>query len=296
MFLQHFRLREAPFGLTPDTSFAFGSRSHCEALDTLTVALDEGDGFIKITGEVGTGKTLLCRRLLKALDERYRTVFMPNPCTHRRALLISLGLELGLAFEMNTPQAQLMPMLAAALLANAEEGRTVVVCLDEAQAMSDEALETLRLLTNIETEKKRLLRVVMFGQPELDVKLAQPHMRQLAQRISFHYRLSALTRDESQAYLNHRMAAAGYTGAPVFGPREARLIHRLTGGVPRLLNVVAHKALLLAFGQADDRVRLAHVRAAAGDTPALPLRGVRQWLATQSWRVNVPLTVRWGES
>jgi len=296
MMLQHFGLREAPFGLTPDTSFAFASRSHREALDTLMVALDSGDGFIKITGEVGTGKTLLCRRLMASLDERYRTLFLPNPCLHRRALLISLGLELGLTFAMTTPQAQLLPMLTAALLDNARQGRTAVVCLDEAQAMSDEALEALRLLTNIETEKSRLLRVVMFGQPELDTKLAQPHMRQLTQRISFHYELTALTREETLAYLNHRMRAAGHTGATVFGASEAKLMHHATGGTPRLLNVVAHKALLLAFGSGETVVRMAHIHAAVDDTPAVQPRGAIAALASQWSRMTAPLGVRWGTS
>ena len=296
MMLQHFGLREAPFGLTPDTSFAFESRSHREAHDTVMVALDGGDGFIKVTGEVGTGKTLLCRRLLAALDGRYKTLFLPNPSIHRRSLLISLGLEMGLKFEMNAPQAQLLLLLTTALLDNAQQGRTTVVCLDEAQAMSDDALEGLRLLTNIETEKNRLLRVVMFGQPELDAKLARPHMRQLAQRIAFHYELEALSREETLDYLNHRMRAAGHTGATVFGAREARALHTLTGGTPRLLNVVAHKALLLAYGCGETLVRLPHIHAAADDTPAAQARGLVAGLAVQWSRMTSPLSLRWGAS
>lgn len=296
MMLQHFGLREAPFGLTPDTSFAFASRSHREAFDTVMVALDGGDGFIKVTGEVGTGKTFLCRRLLGALDGRYLSLFLPNPCIHRRGLIISLCLEMGLDIEFKTPQAQLLPVLTEALLAKAKEGHTVVACLDEAQAMPDEALEALRLLTNIETEKHRLLRVVMFGQPELDTKLAQPHMRQLAQRISFHYELTALTRDETLAYLNHRMHTAGAKGATVFGAQEARLLHDISGGTPRLLNVLAHKTLLLAYGSGETRVSLAHIRAAADDTPAAQARGLMAGLAAQWQRMKAPLNVRWGES
>ena len=296
MMLQHFGLREPPFGLTPDTSFAFSSRSHREAHDTVMVALEGGDGFIKITGEVGTGKTFLCRRLLGSLDERYLSLFLPNPCIHRRGLLISLCLELGLDIELNTPQAQLLPVLTEGLLAKAKEGRTVVAFLDEAQAMPDEALEALRLLTNIETEKHRLLRVVLFGQPELDVKLAQPHMRQLAQRISFHYELTALTREETLAYLNHRMQAAGATSATVFGAQEAKLLHSISDGTPRLLNVVAHKALLLAYGSGETRVALTHVRAAADDTPAAQARGLMAGLASQWSRMTAPLNVRWSES
>jgi MSHA biogenesis protein MshM len=296
MMLQHFGLREAPFGLTPDTSFAFASRSHREAHDTVMVALEGGDGFIKVTGEVGTGKTFLCRRLMSALDDRYLPLFLPNPCMHRRGLLISLCLELGLEIELKTPQAQLLPVLTDGLLSKAKEGFTAVAFLDEAQAMPDEALEALRLLTNIETEKHRLLRVVMFGQPELDVKLAQPHMRQLAQRIAFHYELSELTRDETLAYLNHRMVAAGATGATVFGAQEAKLLHQLSGGTPRLLNVLAHKSLLLAYGSGETRVEAAHIHAAADDTPAAQSRGVMHGIASKLSRMTAPLNLRWGAS
>jgi MSHA biogenesis protein MshM len=293
MLLQHFGLREAPFGLTPDTSFLFGSRSHQEAHDTLMVSLESGDGFIKITGEIGTGKTFLCRRLLGSLDDRYLPLFVPNPCDHRRGLLINLCLEMGLPIKFNEPRSQLMPALTEALMARAAEGRTVVACLDEAQAMPDEALEALRLLTNIETEKNRLLRVVMFGQPELDVKLAQPHMRQLAQRISFHYELTGFTGDETLAYLNHRMAAAGHTGATVFGAREAKLLHAITEGTPRLINVVANKALMLAYGCGETVVQVKHIRAAAADTPSTHARGMLAGLASRWSRATAPLSMRW---
>jgi MSHA biogenesis protein MshM len=286
MILQHFGLGEAPFGLTPDTSFVYHSRAHSEAFDTLMVALDQGDGFIKITGEVGTGKTFLCRRLLGALDAQYTTLFLPNPCTHQRGLLMTLCHELGLNLGYNPAQHKLLPALTEALLKCAREERKVVVCLDEAQAMPDEVLECLRLLTNIEGEKHRLLRVVMFGQPELDVKLAQPHMRQLTQRISFHYNLTTLSGAETMAYLNHRMRVAGHRGATVFGAREAKLMHRITGGTPRLINLVAHKALMLAFGSGEIQVRSSHIRAAAQDTPATAQRGWSQKFAGMwaQWR------------
>ncbi|MBC7717835.1 MAG: AAA family ATPase [Pseudorhodobacter sp.] len=286
MILQHFGLGEAPFGLTPDTSFVYPSRAHSEAFDTLMVALEQGDGFIKITGEVGTGKTFLCRRMLGALgalQSRYTTLFLPNPCTQPRGLLLALCHELGLSLGYNPAQYKLLPALTDALLKHAVEGRTVVVCLDEAQAMPDEVLECLRLLTNIEGEKHRLLRVVMFGQPELDVKLAQPHMRQLTQRISFHYKLTALSDAETLAYLNHRLRVAGHRGATVFGAREAKLMHRLTAGTPRLINLVAHKALMLAYGSGEIQVSSAHVRAAAQDTPATAQRGwVPRWEAVRA--------------
>jgi len=290
MMLQHFGLREPPFGLTPDTTFAFASRSHQAALDTLILALGSGDGFIKITGEVGTGKTFLCRRLLSSLDKRFLPLFLPNPCVQTRGLLLSLCLELGLDIKFNVPQGLLLPMLTAALLAQAKEGRIVVACLDEAQAMSDEALECLRLLTNIETEKMRLLRVVMFGQPELDTKLAQPHMRQLTQRISFNHVLTALTRDETLGYLNHRMRRAGQKGATVFGQTEANLIHTLTGGTPRLVNLLAHKSLMLACGVGETVVRPAHIRAAADDTPAVQNR---RWTVRLRRRLQALLAPQW---
>ena len=266
MYLDHFGLTELPFGITPDTSYTYATQSHQEALNTLLIALNGGEGFIKITGEVGTGKTLLCRRLLQALPENAVSAYLPNPYLAPRTLLLALAEELGLAVSAASDDYHLLQSVNRALLAHAAAGRQVVVCIDEAQAMPLETLESLRLLSNLETEKRKLLQIILFGQPELDGKLAEPAVRQLLQRIAFNYRLSGLSRQEVENYLAHRLRVAGYRGERVFGPRAVRCLHRASRGTPRLLNILAHKSLLAVFGEGRHAVRAAHVRQAAADT------------------------------
>lgn len=266
MYLDHFGLTELPFGITPDTSFTVVTRSHQEALNTLLVALNSGEGFIKITGEVGTGKTLLCRRLLQALPEGAISAYLPNPYLAPRTLLLALAEELGVAVSADSDDYHVLKSVNQAMLMHAAVGRRVVVCIDEAQAMPLETLESLRLLSNLETEKRKLLQIVLFGQPELDRKLAEPSVRQLLQRIAFHYRLHGLSREEVAKYLAHRLRVAGYRGEDVFGPRAVRCLHRASRGTPRLLNILAHKALLSVYGEGKHVVGAGHVRQAAGDT------------------------------
>ena len=277
MYQSHFGLQEQPFGLTPDTSYAYTCASHQEALNTLIVAVKNGEGFIKITGEVGTGKTLLCRAFLATLDANFVSAYIPNPYLQPRALLLALAEELHVELPKDEDQHQLVKGLTHALLDFAAAGQSVVVCLDEAQAMPLESLEALRLLTNLETEKRKLLQVVLFGQPELDLKLAQESVRQLRQRITFQYCLNPLHRDEIEHYLAHRLRVAGYRGGRLFDPGAVRALHRASGGIPRLVNIIAHKALLLAFGAGATEVLKRHVRAAAHDTPA-SLQPAWNWL------------------
>jgi MSHA biogenesis protein MshM len=276
MYRSHFGLREMPFGITPDTSFAYACNTHQEALNTLLVAVKNGEGFIKITGEVGTGKTLLCRRFLATLDAHHVSAYIPNPYLEPRTLLFALAEELGAALARTADQHQLMKELTRALLNFARQGKTVVLCLDEAQAMPIETLEALRLLTNLETEKRKLLQVVLFGQPELDRKLEHPSIRQLRQRITFQYNLTTLARDEVDHYISHRLRVAGYRGHRLFTRPAARLVHRYSSGVPRLINIISHKALLLAYGEGVQQVLPLHVRKAAADTP-LPQQGRPWW-------------------
>ena len=275
MYRGHFGLREMPFGITPDTSFAYACTSHQEALNTLLVAVRNGEGFIKIIGEVGTGKTLLCRRFLATLDPSHVTAYIPNPYLEPRTLLFALAEELGVTVPKEADQHRLLKSLNHALLEFARQGRTVVLCLDEAQAMPIETLEALRLLTNLETEKRKLLQVVLFGQPELDYKLEQEAVRQLRQRITFQYRLIALDRREIDQYIAHRLRVAGYRGNRMFTTAAIRVVHRITGGVPRLVNIIAHKAMLLAYGEGLQQVLPRHARDAARDTPAT--RRQRPW-------------------
>jgi MSHA biogenesis protein MshM len=297
MYLKHFGLHEAPFGLTPDTSFFFACSSYQEALNTLLVAARNGEGFIKITGEVGNGKTLLCRKFLSTLNQgmqsttpigtqdlsaaavsgqRFITAYIPNPYLEPRSLLLALADEFRVPLDPGSDQHQLLKGLTRALLDFASQGQRALVCLDEAQALPLPTLEVLRLLTNLETEKRKLLQVVLFGQPELNDHLAQYSIRQLRQRISFQYELKGLQPDELERYLRHRLRVAGFAGETLFEKYAVAKLHRVTKGTPRLVNIVAHKALMLAFGAGRQNITARHIGAAATDTPETR----RDWLET----------------
>lgn len=269
MYLKHFGLNELPFSITPDTSFYFASRSYQECLNTLLFAIISGEGFIKITGEVGTGKTLLCRKLMSSLDSSFKVAYVPNPYLEPQSLLMELAQELGIVLPAQVTQHALLSALTHGLLNFSRNGIKVVVCLDEVQAMPIETLEALRLLSNLETEKRKLLQVVIFGQPELEEKLNHSSIRQLKQRITFEYQLDRLTRDEMQYYLNHRLVIAGYKGSRVFSSAALTLMYLKSKGVPRLVNILTHKALLAAYGKGKNQVGLSEVLAAAADTKSI---------------------------
>jgi len=266
VYFEYFGLREAPFAITPDTGFAFSTASHQEALNTLLVALQCGEGFIKITGEVGTGKTLLCRKLLRTLGGEWVTAYLPNPCLNPDTLLLAVGEELGIADIEGLDQYHLLRRINMALLKLAREGKQVALLIDEAQAMPLPTLEVLRLVSNLETEKRKLLQIVLFGQPELDKRLADPSVRQIRQRITFHHYLGGVARAELDNYLGHRLRVAGFRGESLFGERALRALYRASGGTPRLINILAHKALLAVFGEGKQTVKARHVRRAALDT------------------------------
>src|SRR5436190_5609433 len=239
-YLAHFGLREPPFGITPDTSYFYCCHGSQEALNTLLVAIANGDGFVKVTGEVGAGKTLLCRKLLATLEEGWVTCYIPNPSFEPRTLMLALAEELELPVEAGVDQHHLLRAITKALLDMARLRKRVLVIIDESQSMSLETLEALRLLTNLETEKRKLLQVVLFGQPELDRKLATPSIRQLRQRIMFEHRLEGLAEEEVEHYLAHRLRVAGYRGNRLFATPAVHALHRASGGIPRLVNVIAH--------------------------------------------------------
>jgi MSHA biogenesis protein MshM len=272
MYLGHFSLREAPFSITPDSAFFYPHESAQAALNTLLVALRSGEGFLKIVGEVGCGKTVLCRQLLKTLQGECVTAYIPNPDMGPDDLLMALALELNIKLLPPIGRHSVLNALRDCLLAHAAEGRSVVVCIDEAQAIPLRTVESLRLLSNLETEKRKLLQLVLLGQPELDIKLARPEIRQLMQRITFSEYLGPMPAQRVPVYLAHRLTTAAideHTDVQIFEAGAARAIARLSGGVPRLINVLAHKCLMLAYGENVHRVSLAHVRLAAKDTPGV---------------------------
>lgn len=271
MYLQHFGLNEFPFSITPDTSYYFASASYQDALNTVIFAVTTGEGFIKITGEVGTGKTLLCRKLMSSLDSSYKIAYVPNPYLEPQSLLMVLAQELNISLPTNTQITQhvILNALTHALLSFARDNIKVVVCLDEVQAMPIETLEALRLLSNLETEKRKLLQVVIFGQPELEDKLNHPSIRQLKQRITFAYQLDLLSRDEMSYYINHRLTIAGYKGSRMFSRTALYLMYHYAKGVPRLINIIAHKALLAAYGKGKYQVGIRELLASVSDTQSI---------------------------
>ncbi|MFM4957026.1 MSHA fimbrial biogenesis protein MshM [Aeromonas veronii] len=279
MYLTHFGLQEAPFSLTPNTGFYYGLPPHEEALQVLNWALAQGEGFIKVTGEVGTGKTLLCRKLLSELGSEARPVrlaWLPNPHLTPAELRIALALELGLAVR-DQSELDLTDRIHRHLISLHQQGSRVVVLIDEAQALPDETLEAIRLFGNLETESSKLLQIVLFGQPELDARLAKPHLRQLRQRIGFSYCLRPLRFDETRAYLEHRLQVSGYRGAPLFAGRAMRLLWRASRGIPRLINILAQKCLMLAYGQGVRQVDSRLVRLAIRDTDDASRFAPQRW-------------------
>jgi len=265
MYLQHFNLEELPFTLTPDTGFFLNQESHREALNTMLVALQHCEGFIKIVGEVGTGKTLLCRILLSRLRHTFVTAYIPNPYLTPAELKAFIAQEIGADYQPNMQTHVLVSAIYRKLMQLAHHQKQVVLVVDEAQAMPRETIESLRLLTNLESEKRKLLQVVMLGQPELDTLLSRPDLRQLKQRIIFSEYLKPFTTQGVVDYVRHRLDAAG--GNPDIMSKQALwLIAKGSGGISRLINILAHKAMISAYGKGHDRVGLTHVAAAIADT------------------------------
>jgi len=289
MYLGHFSLREAPFSITPDTAFFYPHEGAQAALNTLLVALRSGEGFLKIVGEVGCGKTVLCRQLLKTLQGECVTAYIPNPDMGPDDLLMTLAQELDIVLSPPVSRHSVHNALRDCLMRHAEAGRRVVVCIDEAQAIPVRTVESLRLLSNLETEKRKLLQLVLLGQPELDDKLSRPEIRQLLQRITFSEYLGPMHAERVPVYLAHRLATAavdGNTDIQIFEPAAAVAVARFSAGVPRLVNVLAHKCLMLAYGENVHRVTVQHVRLAAKDTPGVapPAPWWRRF--RQSWNLR----------
>ena len=259
-------LGQLPFTLTPNTEFFLGLEPHDEALAVLTTALKTGEGFLKVVGEVGTGKTLLCRKLLNEIPEHFVTAYIPNPYLNPDELRRAVAVELGVKNAQRMSVQLLTQRIQNRLLELHGKGHSVVLIVDEAQALPSESLEALRLFTNLETESRKLLQVVMFGQPELNDRLASDTFRQLRQRITFSYELRAMTAFEVEQYIQHRLAVAGYKGAALFSHEICRLLTIATKGIPRLVNVMCHKMLMLCYGQGQYQITQQHLTLAAKDT------------------------------
>ena len=285
MYRAYFGLCDKPFALTPNTEFLVQLAPYQACLNLLRVALGEGEGFIKVTGEVGTGKTLLCRALLNELDaERFQVAYLPNPGLTPEMLHRVLADELGLSLAETLGDHAVLAAINHRLIEIAAEGRSTILLIDEAQALPPETLEALRLLTNLETEQAKLLQVVLFGQPELDALLESTAFRQLRQRITFSYKLHPLSVEDVRRYLLERLSVAGYRGEPLFGASAVRALARGSGGIPRLINILANKSLMVVFGEGRRQVSARHVRRAIADTEgARPF--LRRSLAIWQWGV-----------
>ena len=268
MYNEHFGLNEQPFGLTPNTSYFFNVRAYREAFNMLHVALSNGEGFIKVVGEVGTGKTMLCRKLINSLDESegYYTAYIPNPFLNATALYKALAEELGVKCKTRDGVNEFQKAINERLVELVADGKRVVLIIDEAQTMPEKTLEALRLISNLETETSKLIHIVLFGQPELDNILAMHELRQLKQRITFSCQLTPLDKDGVNSYIQHRLNTAGYHGEQLFHNRAVALLARASRGVPRIVNMLCHKSLMCAYGKGVKQIDREHVIAAIDDT------------------------------
>ena len=269
MYLYHFGLTELPFTLTPNTSFFLALEPHNEALAVLMTALKTGEGFIKVIGEVGTGKTLLCRKLLNEIPEHFITAYIPNPYLNPDELRRAVAIELGVKQAQRMSVQLLTQRIQNRLLELHAKGHSVVLILDEAQALPEQSLEALRLFTNLETETRKLLQVVLFAQPELDQRLAQTEFRQLRQRITFSYKLRPMKAEEVQQYIQHRLQVAGYKGAVLFSASLCKKITKASQGIPRVVNILCHKMLMLTYGQGNYQMTIKQLAAAIKDTESI---------------------------
>ncbi len=265
MYTAHFGLRELPFAITPDPRYLYMSERHREALAHLLYGVSAGGGFVQLTGEVGTGKTTVCRCLLEQLPPNVDAALILNPRLTASELLATVCDELRIPYPPRTTSLKLLvDALSSHLLQAHAQGRRTVLIIDEAQNLSLEVLEQVRLLTNLETTQEKLLQVILIGQPELIQRLNRPRLRQLAQRVTARYHLLPLSQQETRAYISHRLVVAGQT-ATLFTSAAVREVHRVSGGVPRLINVMCDRALLGVFARDKKYVDAMTVRRAAAE-------------------------------
>jgi general secretion pathway protein A len=265
MYLRFYGFKEMPFNITPDPRFLYLSPTHQEALQHLKFGVQEKKGFIALIGEVGCGKTTICRRFLNELDPaHYDTALILNPRVTETQMLKAILTELG-ETKLARSQSDLVAQMNRVLLERINRGRDIVLIIDEAQNLSFEVLEQIRLLSNLETDKQKLLQIVLMGQPELKTMLAREELRQLRQRILVYYELHPLSLSDMRHYIQHRLTLAGGSGRPTFTPWALRALHRYSKGIPRVVNNLCDKSLLAAFIMEADEVNYWHVRRAIRD-------------------------------
>lgn len=271
MYLDHFGLREAPFRITPHTEFFFAGANRGATLEALIYAITHDEGIVKVSGEVGSGKTMLCRMLLEKLPENVETVYLANPSLTRDEILLAIAEELH-APLLDSHAHLLLRSLHERLIEIYASGKQVVVMIDEAHAMPPETLEEVRLLSNLESNRHKLLHIVLFGQPELDEHLGESSMRQLKERITHNFALEPLRRSDIASYLMFRIRAAGYRGPDLFTPSAIQLISKASEGLTRRVNILADKALLSAFSEEKYQIDSRHIKAAIRDAQFKPMR------------------------
>ena len=264
MYLQHYGLSEAPFRITPNTDFFFAGANRGATLDALVYAITHDEGIVKISGEVGSGKTMLCRVLMERLPANVVTVYLANPSLSREDILFALADELGVAAAKGRANAVLRS-LQQHLIGVHGKGQQVVILIDEAHAMPIETLEEIRLLSNLETNHHMLLQLVLFGQPELNEILSRPNMRQLKERITHNFALEPMVRNDIDGYIDFRMRAAGYHGPKIFSDAAVKLITGASLGLTRRINIIADKSLLAAYAENTHQITPRHIHAAIRD-------------------------------
>ena len=269
MYLEHFGLTEPPFKITPVTDFFFSGANRGEILDALIYAIAESEGIIKVTGEVGSGKTMLCRMLLERLPPHIEAVYLANPSLSREEMLYAIADGLNLDLEGKRVNI-ILQTLQNKLEEKISQGKRVVILVDEAHAMPLDTMEELRLLYNLQVGNHKLLHIVLFGQPELNDKLAQPNMRQLKDRIIHHFGMLPLSQNIIESYLLFRMRTAGYRGPTIFSAAAATLIGKASQGLMRRVNILADKSLLAAFVENTHNIDVRHVHAAIQDSELSP--------------------------
>ena len=276
MYYSHFGLNQPPFKITPNTEFFFSGGNRGPVLEALIYAISQGEGIVKVTGEVGSGKTMLCHMLQTRLSAHVETVYIANPSVSPEEILHAIAFELQLAVARDASRLEVMQALHEYLLGRHAEGKRVVVFVEESQSMPLPSLEEIRLLSNLETKNDKLLQIVLFGQPELDQNLRRNNIRQLRERITHSFRLEPLSVDETREYLMFRMRAAGYHGPELFSEPVVKAVARAAQGLSRRVNLIADKTLLAAFSENTHTIRRKHVDAAVADSEfsAAPSAGI----------------------